>query len=122
MVRRNSAQQARLREHVRRIGGNCHICGTPIDALRWEHERVLDRQVPARGKSAPRVVLGALQPLASKRRPACSVCPQSMHCRRMRLKLALKGHVRQALPPLQGARGSEHQAYPRRGYMRPGEL
>lgn len=31
MVRRNSAQQARLRAHVKRIGGNCHICGKPID-------------------------------------------------------------------------------------------
>lgn len=31
MVRRNSAMQNRMREHVRRIGGNCHICGAPID-------------------------------------------------------------------------------------------
>jgi len=31
MVRRNSTMQARMREHVRRIGGNCHLCGRPID-------------------------------------------------------------------------------------------
>lgn len=31
MVRRNSAMQERMRRHVKRIGGNCHICGKPID-------------------------------------------------------------------------------------------
>lgn len=31
MVRRTSAMQSRMREHVRRVGGNCHICGEPID-------------------------------------------------------------------------------------------
>ncbi len=31
MVRRNSTMQNRMREHVRRVGGNCHICGKPID-------------------------------------------------------------------------------------------
>ena len=31
MVRRNSTMQNRMREHVRKVGGNCHICGKPID-------------------------------------------------------------------------------------------
>ncbi len=31
MGQRNSTMQARMREHVRRRGGNCHICGQPID-------------------------------------------------------------------------------------------
>lgn len=31
MVRRNSAMQDRMRRHVRRTGGACHICGQPID-------------------------------------------------------------------------------------------
>lgn len=31
MVRRSSAMQDRMRQHVRRVGGNCHICGEPID-------------------------------------------------------------------------------------------
>ena len=31
LVRRNSAMQARMRDHVRRRGGNCHICGQPVD-------------------------------------------------------------------------------------------
>lgn len=31
MVQRNTAMQDRMRRHVRRVGGNCHICGEPID-------------------------------------------------------------------------------------------
>lgn len=31
MVRRNTAQQDRMREHVRKVGGNCRLCGEPID-------------------------------------------------------------------------------------------
>lgn len=31
MVRRNSTMQNRMREYVRKRGGNCHICGNPID-------------------------------------------------------------------------------------------
>lgn len=31
MVQRNSAMQNRMRQHVRRRGGNCHICGQPVD-------------------------------------------------------------------------------------------
>lgn len=31
MVRRNTAMQARMRQHVRRTGGNCRLCGEPID-------------------------------------------------------------------------------------------
>ena len=31
MVQRDSAMQARMRQHVRRIGGNCRLCGEPID-------------------------------------------------------------------------------------------
>ena len=31
MVNRNSAMQNRMRQHVKRTGGNCHICGQPID-------------------------------------------------------------------------------------------
>jgi len=31
MVQRNSTMQARMRAHVRRIGGNCRLCGEPID-------------------------------------------------------------------------------------------
>lgn len=31
MSARNSAIQNRMREHVRRVGGNCHLCGQPID-------------------------------------------------------------------------------------------
>lgn len=31
MVRRNSTMQNRMREHVRKRGGNCHICGKRID-------------------------------------------------------------------------------------------
>lgn len=31
MGQRNSTMQARMREHVRRRGGNCHICGQPVD-------------------------------------------------------------------------------------------
>lgn len=31
MVRRNSAMQYRMRNHVRKVGGNCHLCGQPID-------------------------------------------------------------------------------------------
>ena len=31
MVKRNTAMQDRMRAHVRRIGGNCRLCGEPID-------------------------------------------------------------------------------------------
>lgn len=31
MTRRGTAMQDRMRRHVRRVGGNCHICGQPID-------------------------------------------------------------------------------------------
>ena len=31
VVKRNSTMQARMREYVRRRGGNCHICGQPVD-------------------------------------------------------------------------------------------
>lgn len=31
MVRRDSTIQNRMREHVRKRGGNCAICGDPID-------------------------------------------------------------------------------------------
>ena len=31
MGRRNTAMQDRMRAHVRRTGGNCHICGQGID-------------------------------------------------------------------------------------------
>jgi len=31
MVKRDSGMQDRMRRHVRKVGGNCHICGQPID-------------------------------------------------------------------------------------------
>ncbi|WP_315106339.1 HNH endonuclease [uncultured Microbacterium sp.] len=31
MVRRNTAMQDRMRQHVRHTGGNCRLCGEPID-------------------------------------------------------------------------------------------
>lgn len=31
MVKRNTRMQERMREHVRRIGGNCRLCGEPLD-------------------------------------------------------------------------------------------
>lgn len=31
MVARNTAMQDKMRDYVRRIGGNCRLCGEPID-------------------------------------------------------------------------------------------
>lgn len=31
MVKRNTAMQDRMREYVRRLGGNCRICGEELD-------------------------------------------------------------------------------------------